>query len=107
MTFIPDGEGNPVRPQFPNMPRVPEFGNVFGTRVELALAFGMPKDPKNTNGGLVPRHQTAVLRYIADMARYALEVRCDPDSLRSMIECAIKYPREPAEEVQDGHSPKT
>ena len=82
MNDIPDGEGNPVRPQFPHMPHVPEFGNVYGTRVELALAGGIPDGPSKSNvGGLLPRHRTAVLRYIADMVRYAVAVGCPDEEI--------------------------
>lgn len=86
MSDIPDGEGNPVRPQFPHMPRVPEFGNVYGTRVELALAGGIPDGPSKSNvGGLLPRHRTAVLRYIADMVRYAVAVGCHDEEILDSV----------------------
>jgi hypothetical protein len=68
------------------MPHVPEFGNVYGTRVELALAGGIPDGPSKSNvGGLLPRHRTAVLRYIADMVRYAVAVGCHDDDITEAV----------------------
>jgi hypothetical protein len=104
----------PLRAQFGNMPLVPEFGNVHGTRIELALAGGMPQDLSNTCGGLVPRHRGAVLGYIGGMpqdlsntcgglvprhrgavlgyigrmVRYAVAIGCHDDNLFNVVELA-------------------
>ena len=53
-------------PHFPNMPDFPDFANVYGTRIELALAGGL-----GAGGGLDVRHREAVGRYITQLTEYA------------------------------------
>jgi hypothetical protein len=86
--FMDTDEGGPapLRPQFITMPLVPDFANVHGTRVELAIAGGMPRDLSNTCGGLMPRHRTAVLRYIGDMVRYAVAIGCADEDLIGTVQ---------------------